>query len=61
VSADAFARFMTDTSTLADEAQIVRALPPRTMTATALRLLVRGTASAAFGRVADRRSSPPTG
>ena len=61
VGADAFARFMTDTSTLADEAQIVRALPPRTMTATALRLLVRRTASAALGRAAARRPSPPTG
>lgn len=39
--ADAFARFMTDVSTPVDEAQILRALPPSTMTAATLRLLVR--------------------
>ena len=40
--ADAFARFMTDTSTPLDEGLILRALPPLPMGGSALRLLAGG-------------------
>lgn len=61
VPADAFARFMTDVSTPADEARIIRALPARTMTATALRLVTHSRPGAAARPAREPGSRPSSG